>query len=150
MTDINMESNTQSQTAHMKEQLNLCLTNLFQVPSQSLEKAFALVLEQLDKQQNEHRELQFAHVDLERQHKELVVNLRKEFEESNIVLKQQFDKENEKLQDSVEALRKERDDLLKANDDMKDSQRTFQRILDDMKEEVKVSLSKIFHACTFA
>jgi len=132
-----MESNTQSQTVHPKAQLNLCLTNLFQVPNQNIEKAFALILELLEKQQLEHRELQLAHVDLEKQHKELNSSLRKEFEESNETLKKQFDKDIGQLQESMKILRKERDDLLRANDQMKDNQCTFQKKLDEMKEDVK-------------
>jgi hypothetical protein len=125
------------------ERLNLCLTNLFQGPSQGIEKAFNFILELLEKQQKEHDELKSAHAEFDTRNKELVANLKREFEESNEIIQKKFEVENEQLKECVEAIRKERDDLLKDNVDIRAKQSSFENLLYDMKKEVKVRFNLI-------
>ena len=132
-----MESNPEM---NQNEQLSLCLKNLFQGPSQGIENAFALILKLLEKQQQENRELQLAHVELDKQSKALFEKLKGQFEEKHENLQTKFEKDNEQLKESVEVLKKERDDLLKITENVNGKQSIFEKLLEDMKGEVKVSL----------
>ena len=131
-----MESSSQIDPA---EQLNFCLNNLFQGPTQGIEKAFSFILELLKKQQDEHRELQLAHLELDKKHKDLAAEVKKDSDFSNEALQDKFTADLTIVKESVEVLRKESDELSKVTDKIKNQQNDFQKLLNNMNKEVKVS-----------
>lgn len=119
------------------EQLNFCLNNLFQGPSQGIEKAFSLILDLLKKQQDEHRELQSAHLELDKKHQDLSAKVKNDSNYSNEAFLDKFTDELNSVKESVEVLRKERDEFSDVTNEIKNQQKDFQTMLNNMNKEVK-------------
>lgn len=134
-----MESteNKQQQREASKDLLQSCLANLFQAPTKGIEDAFSLILD-LVQSQNESN-LQTLNK-LEQRNDDLVQEL-KGCKKSNEVLKTNLEHQINDLKHSITLLKDERDDLLNHKEEMNAKQRTLEKRIQEMNEEVKVRLS---------
>ena len=134
-----MESteNKQQQQEASKDLLQSCLANLFQAPTKGIEDAFSLLL---DLVQNQNKSNLQTLNKLEQRNEDLVQQV-KGCKESNEVLKTNLEFQINTLKDKITTLKDERGDLLKHNEEMDAKQRSLEKRIKEMNEEVKVRLS---------
>ena len=134
-----MESNAKNDST---VNLNISLKNLFQGPTQTIENAFSYILDLLQKQQNEHHQLQLAHLEIDKRQKDLVENVKREIEVANESLYSKLVNDLESVKTSVEALKQDNNDLRQETNKVKKQQHGFQLSLDKMKKEVQVCYNR--------
>lgn len=132
-----MESTT-SEYKESKEQLQSCLVDLFQAPTKGIDEAFTLILGLMKSQEEKNQE---SWLQIEQRNNELVQKL-SECQESNNVMKIEFGSQIDDMQNLITSLKKERDDLLKQNEDIIVKQSSLEKQIVEMNEEVKV---RLFH-----
>ena len=124
--------------------VNSCLKDLFQGPSQGIENAFNLVLGMVNSQQQKFDMLSNEHEELRKQNETLLENM-KEIQQSSIGILEKL-KKSEAIVKTVEEVKLEARNLVDSIQGMKSKQIITEKDLHDLKEEVKVNKSYLFIA----
>jgi seryl-tRNA synthetase len=134
-----METSPSSQKNDPTESLNESLKNLFQSPTQGIEKAFSLILDQLKQQQSEYNDLRLSHDQLNVRYKTLAQTLEEQSKPNHETFTQ-VTSELKTLRYTVETLKIEKDDLVKDTDKVKKQHLNIHNQLCIIDEKVNVSL----------
>jgi len=124
------------------EQMNSCLTDLFLGPSQGIEKAFRLVLDMINSQQEKYNELVLEHEALRQQNGLLLENM-KEIQDSSLGMLDKL-KENEILVKTVENVKLETRELVTSVREIEATQNEAGKDLSDLRKEIKVRFANAF------